>query len=312
MFKKRLLGAVLAASLLVTGANAFSKRNVDKEVYLSGSDGKQYQIVFATGGAGGTWDKGAQRLKDKTGIDRKTRGSVTRVENVNGTGDIIYHMKQGEANAGFIQGDYVPELLADKEFSKGKSFIKLAPETMEKIQLIMRKGMDEGDLQKKIDNRNPVVFAGRDGSGGVHSAEMVKKLEPSYIFEVMGAERAEDYDYDITAITALLNGEIDAIIKTSNPIPSKDEFGNIIRKTNGIHLVDFDDYDLNDKMMLPNGKEEALYVFTEFNYTGGLFSSDTEAPGVPTYLVIDKKNMSKDAYKRLLKAINSTKYNPFK
>lgn len=309
---KKVAVLAMAGMLAVTSANAFSKRNAEKQILLTGSDGQQYPIVFATGVQGGTWGNGADNLKTKAGINRDTGIYNMKVEYVNGAEDIKYHLQAKEANAGFMPGDWIPSLLADADFKAGKTFIKLAPETAEKVQLIMRKGMDEDDLQSKIKGHTPVVFAGPVGSGSVHTGYTIKELEPNYIFDILEGEKADDYDYDITAITALLSGEIDAIIRMSNPIPGKDTFGKLVTSTKGIELVDFDDKDINDSMKLPNGKEEAVYEFVDFNYKGGFFSSDTEAPAAATYLVIDKKNMTKKSYKALLNAVNKVKYNPFK
>ena len=264
--KKLLLSCLLAASTMF-GAG-FGTASTDADVLLNNPfTGKQNRFIIATGTEVSAYYKAGNKLQAnvKGGYNASTDGSGHNLE----------LLANGDVNVAFVQGD-VYNYWINSHPQYADKFTVIITDRKEHVQLIMREGMTEDDLQKK----GAKVFVGLQKSGGAGSWRNMQLLEPNYIAEPVYG------DLDQLAINDLVNKKYDAIIRTSHIDPAN-EFTQKIAATKGIYMADIDDMDLNDKIKL-NGEERQVYEFvTETWNKNGFFSKNAKMLETKCYIVIN-------------------------
>ena len=263
--KKLLITLALTASTIF--AAGFGKASVEQDVQLNNPfTGKQSRFIVGTATETSSYFKAGSKLSSNL------KGSYAAT--TDGSGQNLELLADGSINIAFVQGDvYNHWINSNPQFAD--KFTVIVTDRTEHVQLIMREGMSEDDLQKK----GAKVFVGLQKSGGAGSWRNMQLLEPNYIAEPVYGE------LDQLAINDLVNKKYDAIIRTSNIDPSN-EFTMKVAATKGIKFTDVDDADLNDKIKL-NGEEKPVYNFTTETWRKGFINSTVKVIETRCYIVIN-------------------------
>ena len=263
--KKLLITLALTASTIF--AAGFGKASVEQDVQLDNPfTGKQSRFIVGTATERSSYFKAGSKLSSNL------KGSYAAT--TDGSGQNLELLADGSINIAFVQGDvYNHWINSNPQFAD--KFTVIVTDRTEHVQLIMREGMSEDDLQKK----GAKVFVGLQKSGGAGSWRNMQLLEPNYIAEPVYGE------LDQLAINDLVNKKYDAIIRTSNIDPSN-EFTMKVAATKGIKFTDVDDADLNDKIKL-NGEEKPVYNFTTETWRKGFINSTVKVIETRCYIVIN-------------------------
>ena len=263
--KKLLITLALTASTIF--AAGFGKASVEQDVQLDNPfTGKQSRFIVGTATETSSYFKAGSKLSSNL------KGSYAAT--TDGSGQNLELLADGSINIAFVQGDvYNHWINSNPQFAD--KFTVIVTDRTEHVQLIMREGMSEDDLQKK----GAKVFVGLQKSGGAGSWRNMQLLEPNYIAEPVFGE------LDQLAINDLVNKKYDAIIRTSNIDPSN-EFTMKVAATKGIKFTDVDDADLNDKIKL-NGEEKPVYNFTTETWRKGFINSTVKVIETRCYIVIN-------------------------
>ena len=263
--KKLLITLALTASTIF--AAGFGQASVEQDVQLDNPfTGKQSRFIVGTATETSSYFKAGSKLSSNL------KGSYAAT--TDGSGQNLELLADGSINIAFVQGDvYNHWINSNPQFAD--KFTVIVTDRTEHVQLIMREGMSEDDLQKK----GAKVFVGLQKSGGAGSWRNMQLLEPNYIAEPVYGE------LDQLAINDLVNKKYDAIIRTSNIDPSN-EFTMKVAATKGIEFTDVDDADLNDKIKL-NGEEKPVYNFTTETWRKGFINSTVKVIETRCYIVIN-------------------------
>ena len=263
--KKLLIILALTASTIF--AAGFGQASVEQDVQLNNPfTGKQSRFIVGTATETSSYFKAGSKLSSNL------KGSYAAT--TDGSGQNLELLADGSINIAFVQGDvYNHWINSHPQFAD--KFTVIVTDRTEHVQLIMREGMSEDDLQKK----GAKVFVGLQKSGGAGSWRNMQLLEPNYIAEPVYGE------LDQLAINDLVNKKYDAIIRTSNIDPSN-EFTMKVAATKGIKFTDVDDADLNDKIKL-NGEEKPVYNFTTETWRKGFINSTVKVIETRCYIVIN-------------------------
>ena len=263
--KKLLITLALTASTIF--AAGFGQASVEQDVQLDNPfTGKQSRFIVGTATETSSYFKAGSKLSSNL------KGSYAAT--TDGSGQNLELLADGSINIAFVQGDvYNHWINSHPQFAD--KFTVIVTDRTEHVQLIMREGMSEDDLQKK----GAKVFVGLQKSGGAGSWRNMQLLEPNYIAEPVYGE------LDQLAINDLVNKKYDAIIRTSNIDPSN-EFTMKVAATKGIKFTDVDDADLNDKIKL-NGEEKPVYNFTTETWRKGFINSTVKVIETRCYIVIN-------------------------
>ena len=263
--KKLLITLTLTASTIF--AAGFGKASVEQDVQLDNPfTGKQSRFIVGTATETSSYFKAGSKLSSNL------KGSYAAT--TDGSGQNLELLADGSINIAFVQGDvYNHWINSNPQFAD--KFTVIVTDRTEHVQLIMREGMSEDDLQKK----GAKVFVGLQKSGGAGSWRNMQLLEPNYIAEPVYGE------LDQLAINDLVNKKYDAIIRTSSIDPSN-EFTMKVAATKGIKFTDVDDADLNDKIKL-NGEEKPVYNFTTETWRKGFINSTVKVIETRCYIVIN-------------------------
>lgn len=270
---KKLTIAILLAVSTMFGAG-FGTASQDQDVKISNPfTGKENRFMIATGTETSAYYKAGEKLK------QNLKGAYNATSD--GSGHNLELLAEGQVNVAFVQGDVYNHWINSHPQYASK-FTVIVTERTEHVQLIMRDGMTEEDLQKK----GAKVFVGFQKSGGAGSWRNMQLLEPNYIAEPVYG------DLDQLAINGLVNKEYDAIIRTSHIDPAN-EFTQKVNATKGIYMVDIDDMDLNDKIKL-NGEDRQVYKFvTEVYNKNSFFSKSAKLIETRCYIVINNELTSR-------------------
>jgi len=290
----------LAALSLTVFAGGFGTNSSQPDQYLTGSDQQKYQYVICTASETGSYYQAGKRLVSLLGQERGTSHNTAVAETTDGTKQNLQLVADGICNVAFVQEDYLAFLRGqDKAFFDNKAIITL--ERTENVQLIMRKGMSEDDIQEK----GAKVLVGLANSGGAASWQLIQSLEPDYKLAttVYG-------DIDISALSDLAAGRVDAIIKTAHLNPSSDQLAKDVQATDGIEYVDFDDSDLNDSIDFGDGAKP-IYRFVDTTVAKGFFDTEAETFETHVAIIVDKSKMSKKQKNRILRVLTLNKSNLF-
>ena len=263
--KKLLTTLALTASTIF--AAGFGQASVEQDVQLDNPfTGKKSRFIVGTATETSSYFKAGSKLSSNL------KGSYAAT--TDGSGQNLELLADGSINIAFVQGDvYNHWINSNPQFAD--KFTVIVTDRTEHVQLIMREGMSEDDLQKK----GAKVFVGLQKSGGAGSWRNMQLLEPNYIAEPVFGE------LDQLAINDLVNKKYDAIIRTSNIDPSN-EFTMKVAATKGIKFTDVDDADLNDKIKL-NGEEKPVYNFTTETWKKGFINSTVKVIETRCYIVIN-------------------------
>ena len=270
---KKLTIAILLAVSTMFGAG-FGTASQDQDVKISNPfTGKENRFMIATGTETSAYYKAGEKLK------QNLKGAYNATSD--GSGHNLELLAEGQVNVAFVQGDVYNHWINSHPQYASK-FTVIVTERTEHVQLIMRDGMTEEDLQKK----GAKVFVGFQKSGGAGSWRNMQLLEPNYIAEPVYG------DLDQLAINGLVNKEYDAIIRTSHVDPAN-EFTQKVNATKGIYMADIDDMDLNDKIKL-NGEDRQVYEFvTEVYNKNSFFSKSAKLIETRCYIVINNELTSR-------------------
>ena len=270
--KKIMLAALIAVSTML-GAG-FGKASVDNDVLMDNPfTGKQNRFMIATGTEVSAYYKAGNKLSGNL------KGAYNAT--TDGSGQNLELLAEGSVNVAFVQGDVYNHWINSHPQYADK-FTVIVTDRTEHVQLIMREGMTEDDLQKK----GSKVFVGLQKSGGAGSWRNMQLLEPNYIAEPVYGE------LDQLAINGLINKEYDAIIRTSHIDPAN-EFTQKVNATKGIYMADIDDMDLNDKVKL-NGEDRQVYNFTTETYNKNTFlNKSAKLIETRCYIVINNELTSR-------------------
>lgn len=270
---KKLTIAILLAVSTMFGAG-FGTASQDQDVKISNPfTGKENRFMIATGTETSAYYKAGEKLK------QNLKGAYNATSD--GSGHNLELLAEGQVNVAFVQGD-VYNYWINSHPQYASKFTVIVTERTEHVQLIMRDGMTEEDLQKK----GAKVFVGFQKSGGAGSWRNMQLLEPNYIAEPVYG------DLDQLAINGLVNKEYDAIIRTSHVDPAN-EFTQKVNATKGIYMADIDDMDLNDKIKL-NGEDRQVYKFvTEVYNKNSFFNKSAKLIETRCYIVINNELTSR-------------------
>ena len=270
---KKIVLLMLAIACLAFGAGFGSASN-DPDILLNNPfTGKQQRFIIVTGSEKSSYYKAGDKLQSNL------KGAYNATSD--GSGHNLELLADGSANIAFVQGDvYNHWINANSQYAN--KFTVIVTDRTEHVQLIMRDGMTEDDLQKK----GSKVFVGMQKSGGAGSWRNMQLLEPNYIAEPVYGE------LDQLAINGLVNKEYDAIIRTSHIDPAN-EFTQKVNATKGIYMADIDDMDLNDKVKL-NGEDRQVYNFTTETYNKNTFlNKSAKLIETRCYIVINNELTSR-------------------
>lgn len=269
--KKLLLALTLTISTIL-GAG-FGTSSEDKDVILNNPfNGKQQRFMIGTATETSSYYKAGTKLANyvKGAYAATTDGSAHNLD----------LLADGSINVAFVQGD-VFNLWLNSHPSYASKFTVLVTERTEHVQLIMRAGMTEDDLQKK----GAKVFVGLAKSGGAGSYKNMQLLEPNYIAEPIFGE------LDQLAINDLVNKKYDGIIRTSHIEPGN-EFTLKVLANKGLYFADIDDIDLNDPITI-NGETKPIYNFTTQDVDKGFFAKSAKVLETRCYIVINNELTSR-------------------
>ncbi len=292
--------ATIALTTIVATAGGFGSSSKEQTQYLAGPDGKNYKYVMCTASDTGSYYKAGRKLRNLLGNDRKTNRYNMYPATTDGSRQNYDLMSDGICNIAFIQADYLAFLRGkDKSFFDGKAVIIL--DRTENVQLIMRKGANEDDLQSK----GAKILVGLANSGGAASWDNIVTLESNYkVATVVNG------DIDISALSDLADGRIDAIVRTSHLNPTQDQLAKDVAQNKAIEFVDFDDSDLNDKVNFGDG-DKVIYKFVDTVVAKGFFNTEAETLQTNVAIVIDKSSMSKKQKNKILRVITQNSSNLF-
>lgn len=269
--KKLLLTAILAASTMF-GAG-FGQSSVEQDIIMENPfNGKQQRFMIGTATETSSYYKAGSKLASNL------KGAYAAT--TDGSGQNLDLMAEGKINVAFVQGDVYNHWINSHPAFADK-FTVIVTDRTEHVQLIMREGMTEDDLQKK----GAKVFVGLQKSGGAGSWRNMQLLEPNYIAEPVYGE------LDQLAINDLVNKKYDAIIRTSHIDPSN-EFTMKVNATKGLYFADVDDSDLNDSIKL-NGEDKPVYAFTTQTYKKGFIGNSVKLIETRAYIVIHNELTSR-------------------
>ena len=287
--KKLILAAILAASTMF-GAG-FGTSSEDKDVILNNPfTGKQQRFII------GTATETSSYYKAGTKLANYLKGAYAA--NTDGSQNNINLLIEGSINVALVQGD-VFSLWMNSHQAQASKFTVIATERTEHVQLIMRKGMTEDDLQKK----GAKVFLGLAQSGGAGSYKNMQLLEPNYIAEPVFGE------LDQLAIVGLINRDYDGIIRTSHIEPGN-EFTLKVLANKGLYFADIDDMDLNDPITI-NGETKPIYNFTTQDVSKGFFNKSAKVIETRCYIVINNELTSRKQKAEIADAIATYKESLF-
>ena len=287
--KKLILAAILAASTMF-GAG-FGTSSEDKDVILNNPfTGKQQRFII------GTATETSSYYKAGTKLANYLKGAYAA--NTDGSQNNINLLIEGSINVALVQGD-VFSLWMNSHQAQASKFTVIATERTEHVQLIMRKGMTEDDLQKK----GAKVFLGLAQSGGAGSYKNMQLLEPNYIAEPVFGE------LDQLAIVGLINRDYDGIIRTSHIEPGN-EFTLKVLANKGLYFADIDDKELNDNVTI-NGETKPIYNFTTQDVSKGFFNKSAKVLETRCYIVINNELTSRKQRAEIADALATYKESLF-
>jgi len=241
---------------------------------LKAPDGQQYEFIIATAAASGSYHKAGLKLA-------KSLNSATAAT-TDGSYQNMELLEKGAVSVAFVQAD-VYNYYISKHPNSATLFSIVETERTEHVQLIMRKGGDENDLQQK----GAKVFIGLENSGGAGSWRNIVALEDNY-----AAASVVTGPIDSITFSDLEVGKIDAIVRTSHMTTGDDSVSSVVNNKK-IDFVNFDDGDLNDEFEI-NGVSKPIYEFTEVEVEKGLFN-DKEVVVLETkvFAVISNKTTTR-------------------
>lgn len=245
---KRLLMAALAAACLTAGPALAD-------------------LTITTGSPSGSYYDFGNNLASAL----HSAGHDATVVESQGSAMNIARVVRGEADIAFTQAD---SLMAS---GQANSVRILGPLGQECIFVAGRVGVvdDEDDLE------GARVAAGYDGSGSADSLLYAQQLEDDY------RSIQPVYIGDFEALAALKSGEVDAFLWVTAPGKLDHDYLTVVRQSEDLHVIDFNDYDMNDE--LPSG--EAVYTFQDVVIEEGMVMDTAVETACTDILVIASKDL---------------------
>lgn len=269
---KKIVFLLIAIASLVFGTG-FGTSSVEKDVELDNpfTNGKSRFII-------GTATETSMYYKAGTKLANALKGAYAAT--TDGSQQNLDLLADGQINVALVQGD-VYNLWLNNHPAYANKFTVIVTERTEHVQLIMRKGMTEDDLQKK----GSKVFVGLQKSGGAGSYRNMQLLEPNYIAEPIFG------DIDTIDLNDLANKKYDGIIRTSHIEPGN-ELSIKVLQNKDLYFADIDDRDLDDKITL-NGETKQIYEFVKKDFDKGWSSTSAKVLETRAYIVINNELTSR-------------------
>lgn len=299
MNRRKFLTSIVAASAIfaTSGASALSLGSTgsDEIKYLN-AGGSKFQHIHGSAGKTGSYYKAGSKLM--MGLKQSVNADT------DGSWDNMDLLAKGIINSAWVQAD-VYNLWLSKKPAYKSSLLASHTGRLEHIQLVMREGMDEDDLQSE----KAKIYVGSPASGGAGSWRNMCLLESGY-----AKASVETGTYKATssiALSKLKSGEFDAVILTSH-IDVKDSFVAKVNADKSIHFANVDDRNLNNDIKI-GGKDTPIYEFVTVDVAKGFFN-DTEIKTIATevLLVVNTKLMNNDQLANILDALDLKKSGMFR
>lgn len=224
---------------------------------LSVSSAMAADLTITTGYSGGSYHgvfgKNLAQILNERGHNVELMDSLGSVEN-------LERVTSGEADIGFAQADAYAATNSNAEIigSLGKECLFVAASDKSSVD-------DESDLQ----NEGAKIAVGEQGSGSAVSWDYARELEPDYM------AASTYYQGGILALSKVKTGQYDAFFWVTTPDNLDHKYLKAVRQEgSGLHMIDFNDWDMNDD--LPNG--EAVYEFRDVELETGMFADEVEVP----------------------------------
>jgi len=203
---------------------------------------------------------------------------------VTSSGSVLERVASGEAQIGFTQADAYAATNSRVEIigSLGTECLFVAASDASGVS-------DESDLQKE----GRKIAVGEQGSGSAVSWDYARELEPDYL------AASTYYQGGILALSKVKTGQLDAFFWVTTPGNLDHKYLKAVRQEgSGLHMIDFNDWDMNDQ--LPNG--DKVYEFRDVEVESGMFADTVEVP-CTSLLVVANANMDSKALEDLATAV---------
>ena len=243
-------------------------------------------LRISTGASGGTYHNvfgvNLADIMREQGFQPETLTSKGSAENLD-------RIVNGEADVGFTQADALALWLTKHPGAGVEILGKLGQEC---VYLAVS---DNGDVQDEsdLDNAGASIAVGDQGSGSAMTWDYLRTLNEDY------QSASTYYQGGIRALAKVKTGELDAFLWVTSPENLNHKFLQAVRTSgSGMHLVDVDDYGLNNK--LPNG--EQVYEFRDVELEDAMFADTVEVP-CTSVLVVASRDLDDTALETVATAV---------
>jgi len=238
-------------------------------------------LTITTGQQGGTYydvfGVNLGNIMAERGYDVTLQPSLGSVEN-------LERVAKGNAQIGFAQADAYAATNSNVEIigSLGEECLFIAASETSNVD-------DEDDLQKEGSS----IAVGRQGSGSAVSWDYARKLEEDYM------KASTYYQGGVLALGRVKTGQYDAFMWVTSPENLNHKYLQAVRQEgSGLQMIDFNDWDMNDK--LPNGNQ--VYTFRDVKLETGMFADKVEVPCTEV-LVVASPDMDYSAMEDLATSV---------
>lgn len=244
------------------------------------------EVIISTGYEGGSYHNVFGRNLGH--ILAEQRHDVTLVTSA-GSRDNLERLSRGEADVAFTQADAYAAFAKTNTGMPANIIGSLTEECLF-VAVGDHTGFDdEDDLQAE----GVKIAVGEQGSGSAMSWDFARELEPGY------AAASTYYQGGILALSQVRAGQMDAFFWVTAPGNLDHKYLQAVNMDNsGLHMIDFNDWDMNDT--LPNG--ESVYEFKDVKVEDRRFGGTVEVPCTDV-LVVARPDMASGALESVATAI---------
>lgn len=243
----------------------------------------QADIVITSGAKGGTYHGvyGANMAS----IFRET-ASGAKLLTSKGSVENIERVASGEAHIGFTQADAFMRW-ASLNADAANNITIMGTLAQECIYVAVA---EDGKIGSEDDIGKGVKLAAqKKGSGAAETWAYQQQLEPDY------SKAQTYYKGGVMALGQVAAGQLDAVLWVTDPNNLDHKYLKLVNtKGSGLKLIDWDDWDVNDK--LPTG--ESVYEFKEVETSRGWFA-DSINTACTSVLTIINNSISEEAQEEL-------------
>ena len=285
----RKIGLLITGMVAASALSFSSAGKVSKNKYIE-IGGQKFQYVIGTASKTGSYYAAGYKLTKvlPQAVAAETDGSIQNMDLLN----------QGQINVAFVQGDAYALWCNSHRATCENDLAVVETGHQEVIQIMSnpkKSGIeDDGDLQRK----GVTIDVGPLNSGGSASWDNMVLLEPNF----KKAKKITDDAMDDTVIFKVKENKVNALIRTATWDPSNQFVQKALRS--GLKFIDITDWDLNDKILI-NGEKKSIYKFIKVNikYPGDFLSTKIKTIATQTYIVVNKKYLSRPQMNKLFDSI---------